>query len=53
MEQALTNVLLMNAVVSCLQTQKPILALSKLAYYERLRHEGVLRSIMCPVWVFI
>ncbi|XP_056618892.1 DENN domain-containing protein 3 isoform X2 [Triplophysa dalaica] len=39
-EQALTNVLLMDAVVSCLQTQKPILALSKLAYYERLRHEA-------------
>ncbi|KAA0703402.1 DENN domain-containing protein 3 [Triplophysa tibetana] len=42
MEQALTNVLLMDAVVSCLQTPKPILALSKLAFYERLRHEAPL-----------
>ncbi|XP_065154316.1 DENN domain-containing protein 3 isoform X2 [Paramisgurnus dabryanus] len=38
-QQALTNVLLMDTVVGCLQTQKAVLAASKLAYYEKLRHE--------------
>ncbi|XP_051574526.1 DENN domain-containing protein 3 isoform X2 [Myxocyprinus asiaticus] len=38
-QQALTNVLLMDAVVGCLQTQKAVLAASKLAYYDKLRHE--------------
>ncbi|XP_048008141.1 DENN domain-containing protein 3 isoform X1 [Megalobrama amblycephala] len=38
-QQALTNVLLMDAVVGCLQTQKAVYAASKLAYYEKLRQE--------------
>ncbi|XP_067304595.1 DENN domain-containing protein 3 isoform X2 [Pseudorasbora parva] len=38
-QQALTNVLLMDAVVGCLQTQKAVYAASKLAYYENLRQE--------------
>lgn len=40
MTQALTNVLLMDAVVGCLQTQKPISAASKLAYFDKITHEG-------------
>ncbi|XP_076137269.1 DENN domain-containing protein 3 isoform X2 [Alosa pseudoharengus] len=39
MQQALTNVLLMDTVVGCLQPQKGILAASKLAYYDRMKHE--------------
>ncbi|CAB1334759.1 unnamed protein product, partial [Coregonus sp. 'balchen'] len=39
MQQALTNVLLMDAVVGCLQTQKAIFAASKLAYFDRVKHE--------------
>ncbi|XP_039536036.1 DENN domain-containing protein 3 isoform X2 [Pimephales promelas] len=38
-QQAMTNVLLMDAVVRCLQTQKAIYAASKLAYFEKLRQE--------------
>lgn len=38
-QQALTNVLLMDAVVGCLQTQKSVCAASKLAYHEKLRQE--------------
>ncbi|XP_051721391.1 DENN domain-containing protein 3 [Ctenopharyngodon idella] len=38
-QQALTNVLLMDAVVGCLQTQKAVYAASKLAYNEKLRQE--------------
>uniref|UniRef100_A0A6Q2XIN4 UDENN domain-containing protein n=1 Tax=Esox lucius TaxID=8010 RepID=A0A6Q2XIN4_ESOLU len=34
MQQALTNVLLMDAVVGCLRTQKAIAAASKLAYFD-------------------
>ena len=41
MQQALTNVLLMDTVVGCLQSQKGIIAASKLAYYDRLKHEGM------------
>lgn len=41
MTQALTNVLLMDAVVGCLQTQKPISAASKLAYFDKITHEGL------------
>lgn len=40
MTQALTNVLLMDAVVGCLQTPKPIAAASKLAHFDKIRHEG-------------
>lgn len=41
MTQALTNVLLMDAVMGCLQTQKPIIAASKLAYFDKIKHEGL------------
>uniref|UniRef100_A0A668ASZ0 DENN domain containing 3 n=1 Tax=Myripristis murdjan TaxID=586833 RepID=A0A668ASZ0_9TELE len=37
--QALTNVLLMDAVVGCLQTQRSIFAASKLAYFDKVKHE--------------
>uniref|UniRef100_UPI003AAD2776 DENN domain-containing protein 3-like n=1 Tax=Centroberyx gerrardi TaxID=166262 RepID=UPI003AAD2776 len=36
---ALTNVLLMDAVVGCLQTQRSIYAASKLAYFDKVKHE--------------
>ncbi|XP_076009823.1 DENN domain-containing protein 3-like isoform X3 [Genypterus blacodes] len=39
MTQALTNVLLMDAVVGCLQTQRSICAASKLAYFDKVKHE--------------
>ncbi|XP_054477043.1 DENN domain-containing protein 3-like isoform X1 [Anoplopoma fimbria] len=39
MTQALTNVLLMDAVMGCLQTQRPIIAASKLAYFDKIKHE--------------
>ncbi|XP_074509876.1 DENN domain-containing protein 3-like isoform X2 [Sebastes fasciatus] len=39
MTQALTNVLLMDAVMGCLQTQRSIIAASKLAYFDRIKHE--------------
>ncbi|XP_061771718.1 LOW QUALITY PROTEIN: DENN domain-containing protein 3-like [Nerophis ophidion] len=39
MTQALTNVLLMDAVVGCLQTQRSICAASKLAYFDKIKHE--------------
>ncbi|XP_070767855.1 DENN domain-containing protein 3-like [Enoplosus armatus] len=39
MTQALTNVLLMDAVVGCLQTQRSIIAASKLAYFDKIKHE--------------
>ncbi|KAL2083902.1 hypothetical protein ACEWY4_019420 [Coilia grayii] len=39
MQQALTNVLLMDTVVGCLPPQKGISAASKLAYYDRMRQE--------------
>ncbi|XP_036929418.1 DENN domain-containing protein 3-like [Acanthopagrus latus] len=39
MTQALTNVLLMDAVMGCLQTQRSITAASKLAYFDRIKHE--------------
>lgn len=41
MTQALTNVLLMDAVVGCLQTQRPIIAASRLAYFDKIKHEGL------------
>ncbi|XP_050932332.1 DENN domain-containing protein 3 isoform X2 [Lates calcarifer] len=37
--QALTNVLLMDAVMGCLQTQRSIVAASKLAYFDKIKHE--------------
>ncbi|XP_017556082.1 DENN domain-containing protein 3 isoform X1 [Pygocentrus nattereri] len=39
-QQALTNALLMDAVVGCLQSQKAIFAASKLAYFDRMKREG-------------
>ncbi|XP_067366197.1 DENN domain-containing protein 3-like isoform X2 [Channa argus] len=39
MTQALTNVLLMDAVMRCLQTQRSIINASKLAYFDKIRHE--------------
>ncbi|XP_058502765.1 DENN domain-containing protein 3-like [Solea solea] len=39
MTQALTNALLMDAVVGCLQTQRSIIAASKLAYFDKIKHE--------------
>ncbi|XP_051519043.1 DENN domain-containing protein 3-like [Myxocyprinus asiaticus] len=39
MEQALTNALLMDAVVGSLQTQKAIYAASKLAYFDKMKFE--------------
>ncbi|XP_027142101.1 DENN domain-containing protein 3 isoform X2 [Larimichthys crocea] len=39
MTQALTNVLLMDAVTGCLQTQRSIIAASKLAYFDKIKHE--------------
>ncbi|XP_056299493.1 DENN domain-containing protein 3-like isoform X2 [Pseudoliparis swirei] len=38
--EALTNVLLMDAVMGCLQTQRPIIAASKLAYFDKIKHEA-------------
>uniref|UniRef100_A0A3P8RL27 DENN domain containing 3 n=1 Tax=Amphiprion percula TaxID=161767 RepID=A0A3P8RL27_AMPPE len=39
MTQALTNVLLMDAVTGSLQTQRSIAAASKLAYFDKIKHE--------------
>ncbi|XP_036411282.1 DENN domain-containing protein 3 isoform X1 [Megalops cyprinoides] len=39
MQLALTNVLLMDAVVGCLQSQKAIYAATKLAYFDRMKLE--------------
>ncbi|XP_061572742.1 DENN domain-containing protein 3-like isoform X2 [Cololabis saira] len=39
MTQALTNVLLMDAVVGCLQTQRSISAATKLAYFDKIKYE--------------
>ncbi|XP_062421257.1 DENN domain-containing protein 3-like isoform X2 [Pungitius pungitius] len=39
MTEALTNVLLMDAVTGCLQTQRSIAAASKLAYFDQIKHE--------------
>ncbi|CAJ1062158.1 DENN domain-containing protein 3-like isoform X1 [Xyrichtys novacula] len=38
--QALTNVLLIDAVVGCLQTQRSILAASKLAYFDKIKQRA-------------
>lgn len=40
MQQALTNALLMDAVVGSLQNNKAIYAASKLAHFERIKMEG-------------
>lgn len=50
MTQALTNALLMDAVVGCLQTQRAITAASKLAYFDKIKHEGEDPTLM--LWVF-
>lgn len=41
MTQALTNVLLMDAVVGCLHSPKPVAAASKLAYFDKITLEGL------------
>lgn len=46
MAQALTNVLLMDAVMSCTQNHKPIVAASKLAYFDKIIHEGLFCSVL-------
>lgn len=40
MQQALTNALLMDAVVGSLQSSKAIYAASKLAHFDRIKKEG-------------
>lgn len=40
MQQALTNALLMDAVVGSLQSSKAIYAASKLAHFDRIKMEG-------------
>lgn len=40
MQQALTNALLMDAVVGSLQSSKAIYAASKLAHFDRIKTEG-------------
>lgn len=40
MQQALTNALLMDAVVGSLQSNKAIYAASKLAHFDRIQMEG-------------
>ncbi|KAL3060291.1 hypothetical protein OYC64_014785 [Pagothenia borchgrevinki] len=39
MTQALTNVLLIDTVMGCLQTQRSIIAASKLAYFDKIKYE--------------
>lgn len=51
MTQALTNVLLMDAVMGCLQTQRSIIAASKLAYFDKIKHEGM-GSLLCCCLIF-
>ncbi len=40
MQQALTNALLMDAVVGSLQSSKAIYGASKLAHFDRIKTEG-------------
>lgn len=51
MAQALTNVLLMDAVMGCLQDHRPIAAASKLAYFDKIIHEGLLFSLNAHVLI--
>lgn len=56
MAQALTNVLLMDAVMGCPQNHKPILAASKLAYFDKIIHEGLFCSLnthKCHLILFV
>lgn len=41
MAQALTNVLLMDAVTGCLQNHRAVTAASKLAYFDKIIQEGL------------
>lgn len=41
MAQALTNVLLIDAVMGCLQNNRPIAAASQLAYFDKVIQEGL------------
>lgn len=45
-QQALTNVLLMDAVVGALQSSKIIYAASKLAVFDKLKNEGELHCYL-------
>lgn len=47
MTQALTNVLLMDAVMGCLRTQRSVIAASKLAYFDKIKHEGLGSPLYC------
>lgn len=47
MDQALTNALLMDAVVGSLQTQKAIYAASKLSYFDKIKSEGGFLHLKC------
>lgn len=52
MQQALTNALLMDAVVGSLQSSKAIYAASKLAYFDRMSLEGEITLSPSPATVF-
>lgn len=49
MQQALTNALLMDAVVGSLQSSKAIYAASKLAHFDRIKMEGSERQVIIMV----
>lgn len=51
MTQALTNVLLMDAVTGCLQNQRSVTAASKLAYFDTIKHEGL--ACFCQIMQFL
>lgn len=52
MTQALKNVLLMDAVTRCLQAQRSITAVSKLAYFDRIRHEGLTLVLLLRILIY-
>lgn len=51
MQQALTNALLMDAVVGCLQSSKAIYAASKLAQFDRIKMEG--RESLMKIFILL
>lgn len=53
MQQALTNALLMDAVVGSLQSSKAIYAASKLAHFDRIKSEGTIAfCLFCSVFSY-
>lgn len=53
MQQALTNALLMDAVVGSLQSSKAIYAASKLAHFDRIKTEGrgtLMDCLLMSMW---